>query len=96
MSKYETVHRIEARFFGRVQGVGFRFTTVSLAQKHVVQGYVKNEWDGSVLLIAEGSEPALRGVLAEIHASRLCRYITDEQISWTHPTGGFSGFSVRP
>jgi len=42
------------RFLGRVQGVGFRATTASLARSHKVAGTVQNLRDGSVELIVEG------------------------------------------
>ncbi|MBL8829940.1 MAG: acylphosphatase, partial [Planctomycetaceae bacterium] len=41
-------------FHGRVQGVGFRVTTRSIAQRFAVTGWVRNLPDGSVELLAEG------------------------------------------
>ena len=32
---------------GRVQGVGFRYITSSIASKYHVTGWVRNEYDGS-------------------------------------------------
>ncbi len=37
---------------GRVQGVGFRWTTADLANRMHVVGWVKNELDGSVTVRA--------------------------------------------
>ncbi|WP_294084626.1 acylphosphatase [uncultured Actinobacillus sp.] len=42
--------------FGRVQGVGFRFFTLQEAKQIGVTGYVKNREDGSVAVVAQGSE----------------------------------------
>lgn len=42
------------RFLGRVQGVGFRVTTASLARNHAVAGTVQNLANGSVELVVEG------------------------------------------
>ncbi len=39
---------MRVRFYGRVQGVGFRYTTYRLAREMGVRGYVKNLEDGSV------------------------------------------------
>lgn len=50
MSK-ERVHLI---VYGRVQGVGFRFTTQLKANEIGVNGWVKNREDGTVEIEAEG------------------------------------------
>lgn len=42
--------------FGRVQGVGFRFFTLQEAKQIGITGYVKNREDGSVAVVAQGSE----------------------------------------
>ena len=47
-----TVH-----YTGHVQGVGFRYTTTTIAGKHNVAGYVQNLPDGRVRLVAEGKRP---------------------------------------
>jgi acylphosphatase len=41
---------------GRVQGVGFRYTALHEAQRLGVTGWVRNELDGSVHMVAQGSE----------------------------------------
>jgi acylphosphatase len=87
--------RITVRYEGRVQGIGFRYTTVSLAKDLAVTGYVKNEFDGSVLLAAEGEEDQLMELLQAIRRSHLGKYITDEQVKRSSATGGFKGFSVQ-
>lgn len=46
--------RLEARVRGRVQGVGFRYATERRARALGLTGYVRNEADGSVLVVAEG------------------------------------------
>lgn len=62
----ETSIRFQVRFEGRVQGVGFRMTTVSLAQGLDVQGTVRNEHDGSVLLDIEGDRKTLERLISRI------------------------------
>ena len=47
------------RIFGRVQGVGFRFSAQREAEKHHLKGWVKNEADGSVTVEATGEDSAL-------------------------------------
>jgi acylphosphatase len=89
------LQRIEVRYEGRVQGVGFRFTAVNFANDLDVTGYVKNEFDGSVFLVAEGKENQLMALLQAVRNSHLGRYITAEQIRRTPASGSFSGFTVN-
>ncbi|MSR29698.1 MAG: hypothetical protein EXS03_09040 [Phycisphaerales bacterium] len=54
LPEFDTV-RIEVRFRGRVQGVGFRQTAASFARQWPsLAGFVRNERDGSVELAAQG------------------------------------------
>ena len=39
---------------GSVQGVGFRFTTHRMANRHRLTGYVRNLPDGTVEMLAQG------------------------------------------
>jgi acylphosphatase len=78
-----------------VQGVGFRYTTVSLAQELNLTGWVKNEFDGSVALVAEGAEDQLMELLQAVRRSHLGRYITNELVRRSAATGEFTGFGVR-
>jgi acylphosphatase len=56
-------------FVGRVQGVGFRATTASLARHRPVVGYVRNQADGSVELVVEGTAEACSQLEREIAAA---------------------------
>jgi len=46
----------DIRVSGRVQGVGFRFMAVEAARRYHIRGFVKNLWNGSVYIEAEGEE----------------------------------------
>ena len=48
------VHHETVFFSGRVQGVGFRYTTQQVAKEFEVTGFVANLTDGRVHLEAEG------------------------------------------
>lgn len=48
--------RQQLRFKGRVQGVGFRYTANQIAQKLGITGWVYNDYDGSVLMEAQGTK----------------------------------------
>ena len=47
--------RKQYTFTGHVQGVGFRYSAQYLAQAIGVTGWVKNEWDGTVVMEAQGT-----------------------------------------
>jgi acylphosphatase len=49
---------------GRVQGVGFRYATVSEARRLGLTGWTRNAPDGSVEIVAEGSADAVRALVA--------------------------------
>ncbi|MCX6997263.1 MAG: acylphosphatase [Kiritimatiellaeota bacterium] len=87
--------RLAARFEGHVQGVGFRYTTVDLAGRAGITGYVSNLMDGDVELVAEGAGEQLREVLAEIQRSHLGRFIRRVHQQWSPATGEFADFSIR-
>jgi len=51
------------RIYGRVQRVGFRFTTVQKAYLFNLKGFVRNKSDGSILIEAEGEEEDLQKLI---------------------------------
>lgn len=53
-------------FRGRVQGVGFRFTTSRIAASHGVSGWVRNQPDGTVELVATGPKRAVRAFVDDV------------------------------
>ncbi len=81
-------------FAGRVQGVGFRATTVRIAKRYPVSGYVENLSDGRVRLVVEGEPNSLEQFLAELR-SVMQAYIRSEQHEDGAATGEHQGFVVR-
>ena len=57
-------------FYGRVQGVGFRYTATYLAQSMDLTGWVRNEWDGTVTMEIQGSEILINKVLVGLNNNR--------------------------
>lgn len=87
--------RVKIVFEGRVQGVGFRFTTASVASRFAVTGFVQNLPDGDVLVEAEGTKEELERFLAAVRGSAVGRFIHAERSQWGSATGEFAGFDVR-
>lgn len=81
-------------FTGRVQGVGFRWTARSVAQRFPITGFVRNEPDRSVHLVAEGSRAEITAYLAALR-SRMEEFILNEVTAWESPTGEFATFDIR-
>lgn len=55
--------------YGRVQGVGFRWTTAHLANRMHIVGWVKNESDGSVTVRAQADETSLNAFIEALKRS---------------------------
>jgi acylphosphatase len=58
--------RYRLRVLGTVQGVGFRWFTLRAARRLGLAGWVRNDADGSVEVLVEGSEAAVNGGVAEL------------------------------
>lgn len=87
------MHRLKINFTGRVQGVGFRYTTMQIAAQHEVTGYVKNLSNGSVLVAAEGTQAHVSSFLDSIQ-ERMSGYIDNYQIVREQATGEFTNFTI--
>lgn len=61
------------RFTGAVQGVGFRYRAQYAANGCRVTGWVKNEWDGSVIMEAQGTEEQINEMLKLINEGSYIR-----------------------
>ena len=87
--------RLEAVVHGRVQGVSFRFYTQRRAVELGLTGYVRNRWDGTVQVIAEGRQAELEELLAFLRVGPRSALVTEVNIRWTAPSSGFERFEVR-
>ena len=88
------IQRHTVYYTGHVQGVGFRYTTHSIARGHEVTGYVRNLPDGRVELVAEGNRQEI-DVFLEAIRDRLANHIRDERQDVGPATGEFSAFEIR-
>lgn len=87
--------RLEARITGRVQGVGFRHFCTTHARGHGLRGWVRNEGDGSVRLVAEGPRGALGALLQKLHDGPAAARVENVSSTWGAAEGGFDGFRTR-
>ena len=86
--------RMMVLYSGRVQGVGFRYTTRTVAAGFEVWGTVRNLPDGRVELIAEGERAELEAFREAIRDEGLAANIRDEAVTWSEAQGGFRGFEI--
>ena len=80
-------------FHGDVQGVGFRWNAKYTAQHYGISGWVRNNYDGTVEMEAEGTPLDLAALVEELKNARWVRVETiDEK---TIPAEGGYGFEIR-
>jgi acylphosphatase len=87
--------RLEATVRGRVQGVGFRYFVLGIASELGLRGWVANERDGTVRVVAEGPRPALENLLEELREGPRGARVEQVASDWLPASGGMSGFGVR-
>ncbi|MBM4067366.1 MAG: acylphosphatase [Planctomycetes bacterium] len=80
-------------YSGRVQGVGFRYTSCSLAEGLPLAGHVRNLPDGRVELFVQGDEAVVAGFLAVVQR-RLASAIAEHVIEEREPEE-LTGFTIR-
>ena len=87
--------QLNARVFGRVQGVGFRVFVRDTAQHLALTGWVRNDDDGSVLVQAVGPRPALASLLTALQRGPSMAHVDGVDAAWSTPTSAADRFEVR-
>ncbi len=89
---------IEARRFvvrGRVQGVGFRWFVEREAQMLGIAGWVRNNSDGSVEVLAIGTRDQLSGLRSRLRQGPRASRVDDVEESATQPVAGLNTFRIE-
>jgi len=84
-------------YSGSVQGVGFRYTARSLAQKNNLVGWVRNLSDGRVELQVQGAPEDLEAYLESLQRE-FKGYVHKrdiEELPEQAPQSGEEGFRIR-
>ncbi|MCJ7668231.1 MAG: acylphosphatase [Anaerolineae bacterium] len=87
--------RMRAIIHGRVQGVFFRDFTRTHAMRLSLLGCVRNLWNGSVEVVAEGDREALESLLKQLHIGPSSAWVEKIDLEWSETSGEFSSFEVR-
>lgn len=80
---------------GRVQGVGFRAFSQREGIKCKLTGWVRNRWDGSVEVVAEGSIQDLEKFLHALQHGPFIGTTRHLKTEWRDATGDFNTFRIR-
>ena len=86
--------RVEATVRGRVQGVGFRRYVQRWARELALDGWVRNEPDGTVRLVAEGAPGALDRLVRLLWGGPPGASVDGVEAGRTDGQGEPSGFRV--
>ena len=86
--------RKRIRFYGQVQGVGFRYRAKIAASSLGVTGWVHNEYDGSVSMEIQGTEPQIDEVILAVERGTYVR-ITNMDVKTIPVIDNERGFRTR-
>lgn len=89
---------IEAKRFivrGRVQGVGFRWFVEREAHMLGIAGWVRNNHDGSVEVLAQGTRDQLAGLHSRLRGGPRAARVDEVEVAEIQPTAGISSFRIE-
>lgn len=89
------VKRLECKIKGVVQGVTFREFSERRARLLKLVGYVQNDSDGAVSVVAEGDEEKLKDLLNHLYRGPVGSRVDDIETKWLEPKGEFRYFEIR-
>ena len=88
------MERLHAVVRGSVQGVGFRYFIQRKGQELGLRGWVRNNDDGTVELVAEGRRSELERLkMAAEEGPRMAR-VQRVEVQWSPATGGLADFEL--
>jgi acylphosphatase len=87
--------RLVARVHGSVQGVGFRWFAQQQATRLGIEGWVANQADGTVEVVAEGRRDALEAMEIALREGPAGASVREVVARYEPARGNLSGFVVR-
>ena len=91
----QVTEELYAVVVGSVQGVGFRYFVVEQAQFLALHGYVRNDSNGDVEVVAQGTRSALEHLLVLLRQGPAAAQVHEVHTTWRAPTEHVSGFHIR-
>ena len=80
---------------GRVQGVGFRWFVEREAHMLGIAGWVRNNHDGSVEVLAQGTRDQLSGLHSRLREGPRAARVDAVEVSDAPPVSGLSSFRIE-
>jgi len=93
-----TEKAIEARRFfvrGRVQGVGFRWFVEREAHILGIAGWVRNNHDGSVEVLAQGTRDQLSGLHSRLREGPRAARVDSVEVQQANAAPGMNSFRIE-
>lgn len=80
---------------GQVQDVGFRYSTIQLAKKLNLTGWVRNAEDGGVEILAQGEENNLQKLLDWAQDGPPNAQVKNIEFEWGEIKSRFDKFEIK-
>jgi acylphosphatase len=87
--------RVHLWIEGRVQGVFFRASTMDKARELGLTGWVKNNPDGSVEIVAEGAREVVEELVAWSHKGPRHAVVDNVEVEWEPYLDEYKEFTIE-
>jgi acylphosphatase len=84
-----------ATITGRVQAVAYRAYVQDAATKLGLVGYVRNEPNGSVTVVAQGEPTILKELVEYLHEGSLLAEVDSVAVEWVTSAAPYDEFSIQ-
>jgi len=79
---------------GKVQGVGYRYTVERYAVEHGLRGWVRNNEDGSVEAVIQGTPDELKATIEMLNVGSPLSKVESIAVDWRTPESRYEDFQV--
>lgn len=86
---------LQIKVHGRVQGVGFRYSTVQAAVKSGITGWVRNDWDGNVSIYCEGDSMSVDTFVSWCRKGPALSHVSSMDITDVPYQGLYDSFKIE-
>jgi acylphosphatase len=85
---------IQCLVTGKVQGVSYRAYVQDSATELELVGYVRNNPDGTVTVVAQGTPDVLKSFVEYLHEGSLLAVVEGVSVEWGSPHTTYTEFSI--